>query len=106
MTSVLETPTPQLATTAAAPPSEDDLGGLEPIGLTCGELLLQLLELNGWTIHRRRAFAGNGVLLIATHPDGHDIQAEGPTIAAAATPLFTAAATRRPPTGEEQLGLF
>lgn len=57
-------------------------------------------------MHRRRAFAGNGVLLIATHPSGYDVQAEGPTVAAAATPLFTAAAEIRPPTGEEQLGLF
>lgn len=89
---------PQAAATDTA--ATDELAGLQPIGDSTGELLLQLLELNGWTVHRRRAFAGDGVLLIATHPDGWDIQAGGPTVAAAATPLFVAACSIRPPAGD------
>jgi hypothetical protein len=75
--------------------------GLHPIGDTVGELLLEQLELNGWTISRRRAFAGAGVLLIATHPSGYNVQSSGPTVAAATTPLFIEAATIRPPTGDD-----
>lgn len=96
---------PNAAADIAADPLEDELGPLQPIGPDCGELLLELLELNGWTVHRRPAFAGDGVLLIATHPDGYDIRADGPTTAAAATPLFWQAARIRPVDGDEQLAI-
>lgn len=94
---------PHAAAHTAAAPLEDDLGPLQRLGDTVawGELLIELLELNGWTIHRRRAFAGDGIILLATHPDGWDVEAAGPSVAAAATPLFVQAATIRPPQGDD-----
>jgi len=75
-----------------------------------GECLLEILEWHGWKIHdTRRAFAGNGVMLFATHPDGYDVQAEGPTVTAAATQLFLnapgVAPRAEPKLEEEQLAL-
>ena len=69
-----------------------------------GEMLIELLEHNGWTVHRRGAFAGDGVLLIATHPSGYDIQAGG-TPGGAAAELFQRAAAILPPQ-DDHLGLF
>jgi len=56
-----------------------------------GEALIEVLELNGWTVHRRPAFGG-GVLLIATHPSGWDVRAGGGSVAGAAAELFQKAA--------------
>jgi hypothetical protein len=77
-----------------------------------GEILLRMLELAnqetgrpGWTIHRRRGFAGDGVLLIATHPDGYDVSAAGATVAEAAIPLFLECVQRITVPAEGQLEL-
>jgi hypothetical protein len=83
----------------AALTDDTDLGSLERLGdsFEFGSLLLQLLETPnaetgdpGWTIYIRRAFAGDGVLLIGTHPllDGVEVKAEGASVAAAAVPFF------------------
>lgn len=70
-----------------------------------GEFLLELLEKRGWTVHpTRRAFAGNGVLVIVTHPDGYQLQAEGPSVVEAATQIFINAPGVAP-RAEEQLVL-
>lgn len=69
-----------------------------------GEVLLDVLERNGWLVHKQQAFAGEGVLVIA-RKNGLEFKATGPTIAAAAVDLFQEA-TRfiRVPT--TQLRLF
>jgi hypothetical protein len=68
-----------------------------------GEALIEVLELNGWTVHRRPAFGG-GVLLLATHPDGWDVRAGG-SMAGAAAELFQRAAAIIPPQ-DDALVLF
>jgi hypothetical protein len=80
---------------------------MERLGETIewGELLIRLLELKGWKVHRRRAFAGDGVILIATNPAGYDVQAAGATVAEASFPLFMECVTRIPGGDEEQLVL-
>ena len=70
-----------------------------------GELLIELLERNGWRVHRRAAFAGDGVLLIATHPDGWDVRAGG-SLGGAAAELFMQAAARVTPGDDDHLVLF
>lgn len=94
---------PKAAAAPAAEQPPDELVGLQRLGdsYEWGEMLAQLLELGGWTIHRRRAFAGNGVLLIATHPDGYDLRSTGPSFAAAISPLFIEAVTIRPSRDED-----
>lgn len=93
--------------TAAAPTEqlrlEDELGPLQRLGESAeyGELLIRLLELAGWKVHRRRAFAGDGVLLIATHRDGWDVTSSGPSLAAAVSPLFQQAIAIRSPHGAD-----
>lgn len=52
-----------------------------------GEVLLDVLERNGWLVHRQAAFAGEGVLVIARR-NGLEFKATGPTVAAAAGELF------------------
>lgn len=54
-----------------------------------GEVLLELLERQGWRIHRQVGFAGARLLLVATRPDvDHSISGEGPDVAGAALSLF------------------
>lgn len=90
---------------AAPPLEEQDLGSMERLGDTIewGQMLIRLLELKGWTVHQRRAFAGDGVILIATNPAGYDVQAAGATIAEASFPLFMECVSRIPGGNEEQL---
>ena len=85
---------------AATPLSESE--PLQRLGDSAGfgETLIELLELNGWTVHRRVGFAGEGVLLIATHPDGWDIRAGG-SMGGAAAELFQRAAQIIAPRGDD-----
>lgn len=60
-----------------------------------GEVLLELLERQGWHIERQPAFAGAGVLLIATRSDVDGcLSANGSTIADAALSLFNEIASQ------------
>lgn len=60
-----------------------------------GEVLLELLEDQGWHIERRSMFAGAGLLLIATRPDiDHSMCGEGPSVAGAALSLFNEIASQ------------
>jgi hypothetical protein len=71
-----------------------------------GEVLLEILVRAGWVVERRRAFAGDGVLVIARHGD-FEFKAAGPSIAAAARELFHEASRFFPRVGlNHQLRLF
>lgn len=48
-----------------------------------GYLLLELLDLDGWSVHVRRAFAGEGVALIAAR-GSLTVAMQGPSVADAA----------------------
>lgn len=51
------------------------------------ETVLELLENAGWTISRIRAFAGEGVLMVASK-EAQSVVGSGPDSAAAATNLL------------------
>lgn len=90
---------PAAAATPAPAAAADDLQRLGDSS-ALGEFLIGTLELAGWKVHRCGAFAG-GVLLIATHPDGWDVETGGRALTGAAVALFERCAAIRSPEGDE-----
>jgi hypothetical protein len=76
-------PTPALAADV------EQLHGLERLGDSdaFGEQLVRLLEIAGWEVERTRAFAGEGLLVIA-RKGPFELKATGPTLAAAIPDVF------------------
>lgn len=72
-------------------------GDVERLGSThaWGQLLLQLLELGGWTVTVRPLFCDSGVLVLAER-DRVVIYRKGASVADVACDLFTEATRRRP----------
>jgi hypothetical protein len=52
-----------------------------------GEEIVAIIERQGWIVERRRAFAGEGILLIATLGELEEC-ASGPCVSSAAVSLF------------------
>lgn len=68
------------------------MDGWERIGESdgFGWLILGMLEQAGWRVYVRAGFAGEGVMILGTHPDlaGVEVCESGATVAGAAVPFF------------------